>query len=165
MMFTGVLSAQQDDRGYITKTGDFAPDFEATGANGVKVKLSDLKGKVVMLQFTASWCSVCRKEMPHIEADIWQKYRDNRDFALIALARDEGEDKIRILRDKTKVTYNILPDKGGEIFCKYAAKDSGVTRNVIIDRSGKIIFQTRLFNPEEFDAMKKVIDSELKKTK
>lgn len=53
-----------DAAGYIVKVGDEAPDFEMTLTDGSKVKLSDLKGKVVMLQFTASWCGVCRKEMP-----------------------------------------------------------------------------------------------------
>ena len=52
-----------DDAGYIVKVGDMAPDFEMELTNGQKVKLSDLRGKVVMLQFTASWCGVCRKEM------------------------------------------------------------------------------------------------------
>ena len=67
-----------DDAGYIVKVGDMAPDFEMELTNGQKVKLSDLRGKVVMLQFTASWCGVCRKEMPFIEKDrsrpsAWQK--------------------------------------------------------------------------------------------
>ena len=52
------------DRQYLVKVGDPAPDFEMTFPNGEKIKLSDLRGKVVMLQFTASWCGVCRKEMP-----------------------------------------------------------------------------------------------------
>jgi len=54
-------------------------------------------------------------------------------------------------------------DDGANIFAKYANLKSGVTRNVIIDRDGKIIFLTRLFNPEEFEAMKKVIEKELDK--
>ena len=59
------LHAQQpmpDSNGYIVKVGDVAPDFEMMLTDGSRVKLSDLRGKVVMLQFTASWCSVCRKE-------------------------------------------------------------------------------------------------------
>ena len=57
------------DNGYMVKVGDTAPDFVITEAGGKSYKLSDLKGNVVMLQFTASWCSVCRKEMPFIESE------------------------------------------------------------------------------------------------
>ena len=66
-----------------------APDFEMSLTDGTKVKLSSLRGKVVMLQFTASWCGVCRKEMPFIESDIWQKHKDNKQFALYGIDRDE----------------------------------------------------------------------------
>ncbi|MDR1887687.1 MAG: TlpA family protein disulfide reductase [Prevotellaceae bacterium] len=150
------------DRGYIVKAGDMAPDFEIQYRDGTK-KLSSLRGKVVMLQFTASWCGVCIKEMPHIESDIWQKYRDRNDFVLTGLAYKEDYDKIELLLSKTKVTYPIVPDKSGENFHKYAGKGAGVTRNIIVDKTGKIVFLTRLFNQQEFDAMKKIIDNELNK--
>ncbi|HSH19341.1 MAG TPA: TlpA disulfide reductase family protein, partial [Draconibacterium sp.] len=61
------------DYGYLVKQGDNMPDIEFKLTDGKIIKTDDLKGKVVMLQFTASWCSVCRKEMPHIEKDIWKK--------------------------------------------------------------------------------------------
>ena len=71
-----------DSVGYLVKVGQVAPDFEMQLTNGEKVKLSSLRGKVVMLQFTASWCGVCRKEMPFIEKDIWQKHKGDKGFAL-----------------------------------------------------------------------------------
>jgi peroxiredoxin len=157
------IAAQDDDRGYIVKVGDMAPDFEIQYADGTKKNLSSFRGKVVMVQFTASWCSVCIKEMPHIESDIWQKYKDRNDFVLIGVAYKEDFDKINTLISKTKVTYPIVSDKTGERFHKYAGKNAGVTRNIIVDKTGKIIFQTRLFEQKEFDAMKMVIDNELKK--
>ena len=61
------------EEGYIVKVGDKAPDFTINEAGGKTYNLSYLKGKVVMLQFTASWCSVCRTEMPFIEKEIWQE--------------------------------------------------------------------------------------------
>src|SRR5574344_2755516 len=78
-----------DSVGYLVKVGQVAPDFEMQLTNGEKVKLSSLRGKVVMLQFTASWCGVCRKEMPFIERDIWQKHKASPDVALLAIDRDE----------------------------------------------------------------------------
>ena len=77
------IYAQDDDRKYLVKIGDIAPDFEMKLTDGTTMKLSDLRGKIVMLQFTASWCGVCRKEMPFIESDIWQRHKDNSDFALL----------------------------------------------------------------------------------
>jgi thiol-disulfide isomerase/thioredoxin len=56
-------NAEDKDRGYIVKVGDMAPNFIATLTDGTTFKLTENRGKVVMLQFTASWCSVCRKEM------------------------------------------------------------------------------------------------------
>ena len=75
-MFLGFQTqTKQDDRGYIVKVGEQAPDITITYTDGTTKKLSDFRGKVVMLQFTASWCGVCRREMSFIEKDIWQKLR------------------------------------------------------------------------------------------
>lgn len=161
LVFSG-LAQSPDSRGYIVKVGDIAPDFEMNLTDGSKMKLSDLKGKVVMLQFTASWCGVCRKEMPFIEKEIWQVHKE-KDFALYALDLDEPLDKAEKLISATGITYPVALDEGAGIFTKYAHKESGVTRNVIINRDGKIIYLTRLFNHEEFDGMKKVIEAELNK--
>lgn len=86
-------NAQSDERGYIVKVGDMAPDIEIRYLDGTVKKLSDFKGKVVMLQFTASWCGVCRKEMPYIEKDIWQKHKNNSAFALIGIDLKESAEK------------------------------------------------------------------------
>ncbi len=161
LSFSG-MAQDVDSRGYIVKVGDMAPDFKVNLTDGTSLQLSDLKGKVVMLQFTASWCGVCRKEMPFIESDIWQKHK-NKDFALYALDLDEPIEKAEKMISATGITYPVALDDDAKVFTKYAHKESGVTRNVIIDKSGKIIYMTRLFNHEEFNAMKKVIEKELLK--
>ena len=74
---------------YIVKVGDVAPDFTLPMTDGSTFTLSEQRGKVVMLQFTAGWCGVCRKEMPHIESDIWQPNKDNKDFVLVGIDREE----------------------------------------------------------------------------
>ena len=65
------------DNEYLVKVGDIAPDFTLELTDGSTFTLSEQRGKVVMLQFTAGWCGVCRKEMPFIERDIWQRHKNN----------------------------------------------------------------------------------------
>lgn len=113
-----------------------------------------------MLQFTASWCSVCRKEMPFIESEIWQPGKKD-GLVLIGIDRDEAEDVVAQFHKDMSITYPLALDPDADIFALYAQKEAGVTRNVIIDRNGKIIFLTRLFERPEFDKMKDVIFKEL----
>jgi peroxiredoxin len=148
------------ENGYLVKVGDKAPDFTINEAGGKSYSLTDLKGKVVMLQFTASWCSVCRTEMPFIEKEIWQAQK-SAGLVVIGIDRDEPPEKVLKFKKDIGVTYPLALDPGADIFGLYADKEAGVTRNVIIDRSGKIIFLTRLYERKEFEAMKKIIFEEL----
>lgn len=141
---------------YLVKIGDNAPDFTINEAGGKSYKLSDLRGKVVMLQFTASWCSVCRTEMPFIEKDIWQA-KKSEGLVVIGIDRDEPIDKVIKFKKEIAISYPLALDPGADIFALFAEKEAGVTRNVIIDKTGKIIFLTRLFDTAEFEQMKKVI--------
>lgn len=151
--------SQDDTRGYTVKVGDMAPDFTITYLDGKTQKLSDLKGKVVMLQFTASWCGVCRKEMPHIESDIQQKYKDNPNFVLIGIDLKETKEKTKAFQELMKITYPLTLDLDGSLFSLYAEKNAGVTRNIIIDKTGRIVYLTRLYEAAEFEAMKAKIAS------
>jgi len=150
------------EHGYLVKVGDSAPDFAIMEAGGESYFLSDLRGKVVMLQFTASWCSVCRKEMPFIEDEIWLPGKE-KGLVVIGIDRDEPQSTVLKFRDDMKITYPLALDPGAEIFGLFAQKEAGVTRNVIINREGEIIFLTRLFERQEFDEMKNVIFAELSK--
>ena len=152
-----------EDYGYIVKVGQALPEIELILTDGKKVTSSDLKGKVVMLQFTASWCGVCRKEMPHIESEIWQKHKNNSNFSLIGVDMDEPVDKVKKFAEDMKITYPLALDPGGKIFYTFAAKGAGVTRNIIVDKTGKIVYMTRLYKESEFNEMKEVIELLLKK--
>jgi peroxiredoxin len=160
--FSNMVVAQTNDPQYLVKVGDQAPDFVMQLPDGQSIRLSDLKGKIVMLQFTASWCGVCRKEMPYIESGIWQKHKNNTDFALFGVDRDEPAEKVLGFAKQTGVTYPMGLDPKGDIFAKYAEREAGITRNVIIDRTGRIVMLTRLYNEEEFADMTALIDQLLK---
>ncbi|MBU1014663.1 MAG: TlpA family protein disulfide reductase [Bacteroidetes bacterium] len=150
---TGLIAQEADSVGYIVKDGDTAPQFTMTLTDGSQVSMADLKGKVVLLQFTASWCVVCRKEMPFLESEIWQEYKD-KGLVMIGIDRDEPLETVQKFAKQMKITYPLALDPNADIFGLFALKQSGVTRNVIIDRNGRIVFKTRLFDREEFDHMK-----------
>lgn len=151
-----------EEYGYVVKIGQQMPKIEMQLTDGTRISTANFKGKVVMLQFTASWCSVCRKEMPHIEKDIWQKHKNNPNFALIGVDMDEPLEKVKKFQKDIKTTYPLALDPGGKIFYTFAAQGAGVTRNVIIDKTGKIVYMTRLFKEDEFKEMVEVIELLLK---
>ena len=118
------------EEGYLVKVGDMAPDFLIQEAGGKSYKLSSLRGKVVMLQFTASWCSVCRKEMPFIEEEIWLPGKKE-GLVVIGIDRDEPLETVLKFSRDIGVTYPLALDQGADIFGLFAQKAAGVTRNVI----------------------------------
>ena len=157
-LFLTAFSQTKGDRGYHVKVGDRAPDVVLHLTDGTVTTLQQLRGNVVVLQFTASWCSVCRKEMPHLETEIWQAFK-NKNFILVGVDYDEPLAKVLAFKKQMKVTYPFALDPGAKIFQKFAYKGAGVTRNVVMDPSGKIVFLTRLYDRNEFEAMKRKIAS------
>ena len=146
---------------YIVKVGDVAPDFTLDMLDGTKFTLSEQRGKVVMLQFTAGWCGICRKEMPYIESDIWLKHKNNKDFVLVGIDREETKEAILPFIEKVGTTYPIAMDSNGDVFASYALRGAGITRNILIDRDGKIVMLTRKFEEPEFKALVEKIDAML----
>jgi peroxiredoxin len=151
------------DYSYIVKIGQTIPDCDIVLPNGTTTNTKALRGKVLMLQFTASWCSVCRKEMPHIEKDIWQKHKNNSNFALYGIDLKEDKEKVVEFQKQIGITYPLALDPDGKIFYSFAAPEAGVTRNVIVDKTGKIVYMTRLYKNDEFNEMRNVIEELLKK--
>ena len=144
---------------YLVKVGDMAPDFTLAYTDGTEFTLSEQRGKVVMLQFTASWCGICRGEMPHIESRIWQPHKENADFVLVGVDREEQSEVVEEYTAKLGTTYPMLLDEKGDVFASYALRNSGITRNVLIDRDGRIIMLTRRFVEPEFNTLVATIDS------
>lgn len=146
----------KENRGYKVRVGEQAPKLSFSLLDGTKITNQSLLGKTVVLQFTASWCKVCIKEMPHLEKEVWQEFK-NENFVLIGIDLKEGLNTVKQFIKQTKVTYPFTIDTDGSIFDLFTLEGAGVTRNIVIDKTGKIIFLTRLFNEKEFKDMISVI--------
>lgn len=155
------VHAQDENRGYRIHVGDPAPAFELTDLSGNTWSNTSLEGSVYILQFTASWCSVCRKEMPHLEERVWQRFKDS-GVQLLGVDLDEPAPKVQGLVDGTGVTYPVCLDPGGALFKAVTVPKAGVTRNVVVDRQGNIAFLTRLFDEAEFEAMISAVEALVK---
>jgi peroxiredoxin len=147
---------------FTVKIGDKIPDFSLTLSNGKKVASKDWRGKVVMLQFTASWCGICRKEIPFIHRDIWTKHKRNGNFLLFGVDRDEPLEKVKRYQKEMNIEYPLAVDQNADVFSLFADKKAGVTRNILIDKEGRIVFMTRLYKEKEFKELVKMIGILLK---
>lgn len=113
--------------------GDIAPDFELPTLDGEPVRLSSFRGKVLMLNFWATWCGPCRKEMPHLQR-LREKYPEDV-FALIGVV-DEKPEEVRQFLEKRKITYPSLFDKSHDVFHLYGV--TGIPMTVVVGTDGEI---------------------------
>ena len=142
----------ETNRGYKVKLGDQLPEISLSMLNGEKWTNKDFENKVVVIQFTGSWCGVCKREMPHLEKRIWQKFK-NEDFILLGIDIKDTKEKAEAFVKLTGVTYPIAHDPEAEIFSQFTLDGAGVTRNIVVNKKGEIVFLTRLFDENEFEGM------------
>jgi len=161
-LFVGIavfgVTQNETNRGYKIKIGDQLPNLEMEMRNGEVWNNEKLNGKVVVLQFTGSWCSVCRREMPALEEQVWQQFKDE-EFLLIGIDTKEAKEKVDVFIEKMGVTYPIACDPEGKIFSDFTLEGAGVTRNIVVNKNGEIAFLTRLYSEKEFNSMLEKIKS------
>lgn len=148
--------AQQEESNWFVQVGEVSPEFDLNKKDGNKEKISDHRGKVVMINFFATWCPPCRAELPRVQEEIWNKYKDHPEFELFVLGREENWDVLDPFIEKSGYTFPILPDADRSIFDLFAPQS--IPRNVILDREGKVIYQSIGYTVPEFDNMLKIIE-------
>jgi peroxiredoxin len=156
LIYGFVYCQNETNRGYKVSVGDPLPALEMNMINGEVWTNKNLENKVVVIQFTGSWCSVCRREMPELEEKVWQEFK-NEDFLLIGVDTKEPKEKVDRFIEKMEVTYPISYDSDGKIFSDFTIEGAGVTRNIVVDKNGKIVFLTRLYEEKEFNSMIQII--------
>jgi len=113
-----------------------APDFVIENLSGGDTGLADYKGKVVLLNFWATWCMPCRAEMPSMEA-LWKKYKEQ-DFVVVAISIDEGSKKrVETFTEIFDLSFPVLLDPDSKVNDLY--KVSNMPTSFLIDRNGRII--------------------------
>ncbi len=111
-----------------------APDFTLKSQSGDNLKLSELRGKVVLINFWASWCGPCRQEMPALD-QLYQRYR-SLDFTVLGVNVEENADAAKALLKDIPVTFPILFDSANNVSKLY--KVSGMPSTILVDRDGNM---------------------------
>jgi peroxiredoxin len=142
----------------LTEVGQHAPDFTVATLEARPFTLSEHRGRVVLINWFATWCPPCQKEMPHLQSEVWERFRD-RDFVMISVARQEKADVVAPFVKKYGVTWPFGLDPDRAAYARYA--EAFIPRNTVVDRDGTIIFQSSGFERPEFEEMIRVIAEEL----
>jgi peroxiredoxin len=159
-LFTFSLSLFAQDEFTLVKEGQKAPDFTYETAPGKTAKLSDLKGKVVWINFFATWCGPCRQELPHLQKEVYNKLKNNKNFELIILGREHSWEEINKFKTEQKYTMPFYPDIERKIFSLYAKQN--IPRNFIIDKDGKVAVSSTGFTEKEFEEIVEKVNGLLK---
>lgn len=133
------------------KVGDAAPDFRVELFDGSTFTLSSLRGKVVLLNFWATWCPPCREELARVPEQIVARFAGRDDFVFLPVSRGESREEVAAFRERTGYTFPMGLDPDEKIFGRYAA--TAIPRNFLIGRDGRIVETLIGYEPEEFDAL------------
>jgi peroxiredoxin len=144
----------------ILKVGANVPEFSINTLDGRILKISELRGKTVFLNFFTLSCPMCMKELPLFEKEIWQKYKANQNIVILIVGREESIEKLKAFYEKNQFTFPMAFDAEREVYSLFASKY--VPRNIIIDKEGKLVMTEVGFNEAKANELFQKIDSLLK---
>lgn len=150
----------QNEKGDIVKVGDKMPAFTILSDNGEQLTSGSLKGKVVLVNFFATWCPPCQKELAEIEKTLWPRYKDNKNFVLLVIGREHSDADLKTYNEKKGFTFPLYPDKNRKIYGAFA--ENLIPRSYLVDKNGKVIFATAGYTDAEFTTLMNKIAIALK---
>ncbi len=136
------------------RTGQEAPDFEVTTTEGRRFRLSEQRGKVVLVNFFATWCPPCKAEMPYLQKEVFEKFKGDR-FAMISLGREHENAEVASFRAQRRLGFPMAGDPGRHVFALYAEKS--IPRNVLVGADGRVLFQSIGFDEKDCREMVSLI--------
>jgi len=160
VLFFTIGQAQDDTT--LVRLGQTVPEFSVTTLDRKTIDMQDCRGKIVLINFFATWCGPCLQELPRIESEIWQKYKKD-DLVVVAIGREHTAAQLDTFRQEKKFTLPIAPDPERKIYSLFAS--IYVPRIFLIDRDGSIIYFSIGYDKAEFAKLTELIDTKTRPEK
>ncbi|MCD8271067.1 MAG: TlpA family protein disulfide reductase [Parabacteroides sp.] len=158
VMAAFIARAQGD--GDIIKVGEQMPAFTIVSDNGAKMSSTALKGKVILINFFATWCPPCQKELADVQQKLWPKYKDNKNFQLLVIGCEHTDAELAKYNEKKGFTFPLYPDKNRAIFGAFAK--NLIPRSYLIGKDGKVLYAGKGYTEEEFAELMQKIEAAIK---
>lgn len=160
LIFSNIQSFAQEETTNV-RLSENVPNFDFEVKPGVKQNITNLKDRLVLITFFATWCGPCRKELPHIQSDIYNKYKNNPDFQLLIFGREHSWEEVNKFKTENKFSMPFYPDPDRIIYSKFAGQY--IPRNFLISPDGKVLYSSIGFDEKSFKELKELIENHLKK--
>lgn len=138
--------------------GETAPGFTVELTDGSRLSLEELRGKVVLLNFWATWCPPCREELSHVQQQVIDRFAGE-EFVFLPISRGEERAAVEAFRAKTGYAFPMGLDTDETIYKRYATRF--IPRNFLIDRTGRVVKATVGYDDEEFAELLRAADAEI----
>lgn len=159
IMLGSIQMMGQEQKSREMAEGEAMPEFVLNSEMFGELSSVDLKGKVVLMTFFATWCGPCQQELAAVQEKLWPKFKDNKDFRLVVVGREHDDEALKVYNETKKFSFPLYPDPKREVYSKFA--DITIPRAYLFGKDGKLIKASKGYDAEHFEELMKMIEKAL----
>jgi peroxiredoxin len=156
------LRQERVDEVSFVHVGDLAPSFSISDTSDSEFVLDELQGNVVLVNFFATWCGSCLKELPHLQK-LWDEYRENDNFKMIVIGREETNESVVEFQAKHGYTFPMASDPNRTSYSLFAKEL--IPRTYLVSKDGIICFASTGFYEEDSIRLHRELAKQLQLTR